>query len=162
MAPFSLETFFPGRVVAAGYFMSRFRKVKRGVSVLVEGKWEGETLVVSQDIAFHDGGRDSETWRYKRLGERVYEGRRDGVAETSILYPDEAGLHRDYFGIMRSGPFRGMRVRYRYVMSLDGDGTLNYRGIVTKWGIRIGMIAVRAMPDAAATGLTSSDTAAAA
>ncbi|BCW89802.1 hypothetical protein sos41_29690 [Alphaproteobacteria bacterium SO-S41] len=128
--------------------MSRFRKVKRGVSVFVEGKWDGETLVVSQDIAFHDGGRDSETWRYKRLGDRVYEGRREGFAETSILYPDEDGLHRDYFGIMRSGPFRGMRVRYRYVMSLDGDGTLNYRGVVTKWGIRLGMVAVRAMPDA--------------
>ena len=142
--------------------MSRFRKVKRGVSVFVEGRWEGETLVVSQDIAFHDGGRDSEVWRYKRLGERVYEGKREGFTDTSVLYPDEDGLHRDYFGIMRSGPFRGLRVRYRYVMSLDADGTLNYRGVVTKWGIRLGMVAVRAMPDAVPEGLMQVRTTAAA
>ena len=83
--PFSLESFFVGRLVAEGSFVSRIDGSRRDLLAKMRGSWDGKTLTLVEDFAYADGERDRKTWRFTKVGPGRYVGtREDVIGEATV------------------------------------------------------------------------------
>ncbi len=143
-----LEEFFPGRVIARGVFAPTFGGPDRGLTVVIDGSWDGKTLTLVEDFAYDDGEKDKKTWRLTRTGERTYTGTREDVVGPARATPDGAAMRLDYQVVLKTEAYGDLQVRFRDIMLLEADGTLVNRAVVSKWGIRLGRVELRMKQEA--------------
>lgn len=146
------EQFFPGRVTARGTFVNSFTGAVRGLSVVIDGSFDGKTLTLVEDFAYDDGERDRKIWKLTRIGERTYEGQREDVIGTAKAYPDRAAMRLEYVVALKTEAWGDIHVRFRDVLALEADGTLVNRAVVSKWGLRLGRVELRMTPAAKSAG----------
>lgn len=137
---FVLEEYFVGKVEAWGLFQGRSGEVQRRFSVIIDGRMEGDTLVLDERFRYADGERDRRVWRIERIDAHRYEGRAD-----------------DVIGVAR-GERYGNALRWQYTLRLeteDGstwdlafddwmyrldDAVVVNRAEVSKFGITVGEV----------------------
>ncbi len=141
------EEFFPGRVQARGSFVNAFTGDVRGLSVVIDGSFDGRVVTLVEDFAYDDGERDSKTWRLTKTGERTYEGTREDVIGIARAYPDGNAMRLDYVVALKTERWGDIHVRFRDVLALEADGTLVNRAVVSKWGLRLGRVELRMTPE---------------
>lgn len=144
------EEFFPGRVTARGSFVNSFTGGVRGLSVVIDGSFEGKVLTLVEDFANDDGERDRKTWQLKRIGERTYEGTREDVIGLAKAYPDGDAMRLEYVVALKTEAWGDIHVRFRDILALEADGTLVNRAVVSKWGLRLGRVELRMTPETVA------------
>ena len=135
-----LEEFFAGRSYARGSFHGRFDKSERWLSVVIDGHWDGVTLTMAEDFAYDDGEKDRKTWRFTRTGHRTYRATREDVIGVARAYGDGAAMRLDYVVALRMEKWGVIHLRFRDRLTLEPDGTVRNRALVSKWGIRVGHV----------------------
>lgn len=78
-AEFDLEKFFDGQVTAYGQFQDVFGTVRRRFTVEIEGKWDGETLVLDENFVYADGTTERRIWTLRKTGAQTWAGTAPGV-----------------------------------------------------------------------------------
>lgn len=99
--PFSLESFFVGRLVAQGSFVSRIDGSRRDLVAKMRGSWDGKTLTLVEDFAYADGERDRKTWRFTKVGPGRYVGTREDVIGEATVRDLGGRITLDYTATVR-------------------------------------------------------------
>ena len=134
-----LRQYFSGRVDAWGMFQKRSGEVIKRFHVAIDGRLEGDKLILDEHFTYSDGTTQNRIW---------------------TLRPDGPGRWRGTAGDVvgeASGEVAGNALRWRYVLSLPVDGkvyevnfddwmyliddkTLANRSFMSKWGFELGQV----------------------
>lgn len=134
-----LRQYFNGRVDAWGMFQKRSGEVIKRFHVAIDGRLEGDNLILDEHFTYSDGTTQNRIW---------------------TLRPDGPGRWRGTAGDVvgeASGEVSGNALRWRYVLSLPVDGTvyqvhlddwmylidektLANRSFMSKWGFELGQV----------------------
>lgn len=132
-----LERYFVGRAKAWGLFQDRFGRVRRRFDVDVEGRLDGETLILVEDFAYDDGERERRTWRIEATEADSYRGQAEGIIGQAAGRIDGNALTWSYDFALPLGQ-RTLKVRFEDQMFLQDDDILMCLSKVTKFGLRLG------------------------
>jgi hypothetical protein len=143
-----LEDFFNGRSHARGTFVNSFTGAVRGLTVVIDGSFDGKVLTLVEDFAYDDGEKDKKTWQLTRTGPRTYTGTREDVIGEAKAYPDGDNMRLEYMVALKTEAYGDIHVRFRDVLALEPGGTLINRATVSKWGLRLGRVELRMTPEA--------------
>lgn len=94
--PLSLERFFNGPLSATGTVENLRDGTKRDFTIAMQGSWDGPRGTLVEDVAYADGERDHKVWRFERVGEGRYTGRRADVTEDAAVVEDPQGIAMTY------------------------------------------------------------------
>lgn len=139
----NLEEYFAGRTVAYGQFQDRLGKVSQRFKVTIDGRWDGQKLVLDERFVYSDGGKDRRVWTLTKTAEEAWQGTAEGVQGVAI------------------GQERGDTFNWRYTIDLpkrDGEGTLRVsfddwmwlledgrllnKAYMTKAGVKLGVVTI--------------------
>lgn len=135
------EEFFAGRTRGHGFFQDRFGRIRREFRVDIEGRVEGDTLVLDEEFHYLDGEREQRRWTIRRLAPGRYEGKASdlvGVATGTAV--GRAANWRYTFEL----PVGGSRWSFAVDdwMLLQDSATLLNRSTFTKFGIKVGEVVI--------------------
>ncbi len=134
---FDITRFLDGTTRAYGLFEDRFGRIRREFSATLDGRWDGDTFVLREDIHYRDGAIEHRVWRIQL-----------GHSGSFVASCD------DCIGVARGQNFeRSWRMTYRFrlrmrkrsltvsfddrVQCLDQHLAMN-RATIRKWGLRLG------------------------
>ena len=134
-----IEEYFAGETVASGMFEDRFGQVRRQFNVEINGKWDGEQLILDEKFLYDDGERERRVWRIRKTGRNTYEGRADDVigVATGEAYGNALNWQYEMDLRVADGTWRG---RFDDGMFLQPSGLLLNRAKVSKFGLEIGTV----------------------
>ena len=134
-----IEEYFAGETVASGMFEDRFGQVRRQFNVEINGKWDGEQLILDEKFLYDDGERERRVWRIRKTGRSTYEGRADDVigVATGEAYGNALNWQYEMDLRVADGTWR---VRFDDWMFLQPSGLLLNRAKVSKFGLEIGTV----------------------
>lgn len=138
--PFNLETYFRGRTQAQGRFESWIAGVKRDMTVTLNGRWDGRTLTLVEDFVFDDGTRDRKTWRFEKLAEGRYAGRREDVVGTAEVEAKDGRILMRYEADLVGKDGSKTRVHFDDVLEPLGGGRVRNTARVTKFGLPVATV----------------------
>lgn len=139
-ADLKLEEFFKGTTHAYGKFNAINGK-KREFRVLLNGKWNGKTLVLREDFFYTDGEKDVKTWRFTKTSPTTYSGTREDVKGTTTVKIKGNTAKFSYTVDIDNGPKTNF-VKFNDTLILEKDGTLRNTARVSKFGIPVAKVAV--------------------
>jgi len=139
-ADLKLEEFFKGTTHAYGSFKAINGK-KREFRVLLNGKWNGKTLVLREDFFYTDGERDVKTWRFTKTSSNTYSGTREDVKGSTTVRIKGNIAKFSYTVDIDNGPKTNF-VKFKDTLTLEKDGTLRNTARVSKCGIPVAKVAV--------------------
>lgn len=140
--PFLLiEDYFVGHTKAWGIFVDRFGRLRRQFQVDIDGDFDGNQLVLTEDFSYNDGERSRRIWRIRPLGNGRYEGRAHDVAGVAKGLASGSSLRWIYDLDLAVGD-RIWRVRFDDVMLRQDDAVLFNRATMSKFGVKLGEIVI--------------------
>jgi hypothetical protein len=134
-----LEEYFLGHTRAWGMVQNRSGKPTRYFTVDIQGRREGEELVLREDFVFRDGERSQRTWRIRKLDEHRYQGTAGDVVGTASGRRYGNALNWQY-DLLLTVDDRQWKVHFNDWMFLHEDGVVVNRAEMTKLGVRVGEI----------------------
>ena len=134
-----IEDYFVGKTRAWGIFEDRFGNLRRQFFVDIQGRWDGETLVLDERFRYSDGETDRRVWTIKKIDEHRYEGSADDVIGTATGESYGNALNWRYDMDLKVGEST-LRVHFNDWMFLQSSGVLVNRARVSKFGIAIGEV----------------------
>jgi Protein of unknown function (DUF3833) len=138
----TLEGFFQGRTVGRGSFSAPIAGVKRDLTVVTRGRWDGRTLTLREDFQFADGEKDVKTWRFTRISPGVYEGVREDVVGKADVRQVGNTIQLRYTADVRGKDGSVTRLDFADTIApLDRRSVLN-EAVVSKFGVPIGKISL--------------------
>ena len=132
-----LEDYFAGGSRAWGVFEDRFGTVKRQFTVDINGDWDGEKLVLTEDFVYDDGETETRIWTIRPDGPSTYVGSADGVVGEARGAVAGQALNWTYEFDLKLKDST-IRVTFDDWMWLQPDGVLINRAIVKKFGFEVG------------------------
>jgi Protein of unknown function (DUF3833) len=139
---FTMETFFKGRTVGKGAFVSGIAGVNRPLTVVTTGRWDGKTLTLREDFVFADGEKDVKTWRFTRTAPGVYEGTREDVIGKADVRQVGNTVELRYSADVRGKDGAVTRLDFADTIApIDRRRVLN-KAVVSKFGVPIGEIEI--------------------
>lgn len=145
---FKPEEFFQGRTKAWGFFQDRFGNIRRQFVVEIDGRFDGDTLIMDESFAYSDGEKATRVWRIKPLGDGQYEGTAGDVIGTA--HGKVAGNAMN-FVYQIDLPIQGSTWRVHFddwMLQQDKEVMVN-KSTITKFGIELGEVFIffRRLPD---------------
>lgn len=128
-----------GETVGEGQF-STITGVERGFTAYLDGRMEGDTLVLVEDFVYDDGETDRKTWRITRVGPGEYVGTREDVVGEARGYLDGNAFRLEYTVDLPTEDGGTRRVGFRDVLVEREDGTILNRANVGWYGIHVGRV----------------------
>ena len=120
-----------------GVFQDRFGTVRRQFVADVEGRMEGDVLVLDERFQFADGETDTRVWRIEKVGEGRYEGTANDVIGTATGQVAGQALNLQYDVDLEVGDST-WRVHFDDWLLLQPDDVIINRATVTKFGFTVG------------------------
>jgi hypothetical protein len=134
-----LREYFVGRVDAWGMFQKRSGEVIKRFHVAIDGRLEGDVLILDEHFTYSDGSKQRRVWTLRPDGPGRWRGTADDVVGEA------------------RGEVAGNALRWRYVLSLPVDGkvyqvdfddwmyllderTMANRSFMTKFGFELGQV----------------------
>ena len=134
-----LRQYFNGRVDAWGMFQKRDGEVVKRFHVLIQGRSEGDKLILDEDFTYSDGTKQRRVWTLLPTGANTWSGTADDVVGEA------------------RGEVAGNALRWRYTLSLPVDDkvydvqfddwmylldaeTLANRASMSKFGFELGQV----------------------
>ncbi len=137
-----METFFKGRTVGKGAFVSSIAGVNRPLTVVTTGRWDGRTLTLREDFVFADGEKDVKTWRFTRTAPGIYEGTREDVIGKADVRQVGNTVELRYSADVRGKDGSITRLDFADTIApLDRRRVLN-KATVSKFGVPVGEIEI--------------------
>lgn len=133
------EQFFAGPTRGWGMIKDRFGGVRSQFTVELNGRWDGQTLILDEDFVYDSGRTQKRQWSLVKTGPATYEGRAADVPGVAI------------------GTIAGNTFNLRYPLEIPrGEGTLTVdvddwlflqpggvainRAALSKFGVDVGEI----------------------
>jgi hypothetical protein len=134
-----IEEYFAGHTRAWGIFEDRFGNLRRQFVVDIDGKWDGETLVLDERFLYSDGEKDRRVWTIRKIDAHRYEGQAADVIGVAFGEAHGNALNWQYDMDLKVGEGT-LRVHFNDWMFLQESGVLVNRARVSKFGIEIGEV----------------------
>ena len=138
---FEVAQYFVGRIKAWGVVEPRFGGQVRQFTVDLDGRRDGEDIVVDEYFLFSDGERQERHWRIRRTPDGRLEGEASGVPGGAVGGEDGASLTWSYDLVLdlKGGSWR---IAFRnWMFRIDDEVVLN-RAFLSKWGIPVGEVTI--------------------
>lgn len=142
------ERYFEGRVRAWGIFEDRFGTLRRQFTVIIDGTWDGQTLVLTEDFSYDDGKTERRVWSVSRIDAHTYEATADSIVGKATGHCAGNAIHWTYTMAL---PLRRRELKVRFsdwMFQQDRDVVIN-RATVSKFGVRIGSTTIFFLRDKA-------------
>ena len=150
---FILEDYFQGNTRAWGLFEDRFGNIQRQFVVVINGTWDGSTLVLNEDFIYNDGAGENRVWSVTKTGDKTYQGTTEHVVGAAVGTREGNAFNWNYEFNLQVGD-DVWKVRFDDWMFLQPNGVLLNTATVTRWGIKLGTVFLSfskpAIPQAAA------------
>ena len=137
----NLEEFFVGETVAYGQFQDILGTVRRRFVVEIEGTWDGETLILTEDFVYEDGSTEQRVWTLTKTGPETWEGTAPGV--IGIATGEERGDAFNWaYTIDLPVPDGTLRVSFDDWMWLLSEDRLLNVAYMKRYGVDIGKVII--------------------
>lgn len=130
--------YFTGPVHSWGVIESRNGTPKTRLTATLDGRLEGDILILTQDFTFDDGRKQRRVWQLRRIDAHRYDATADDVIGVATGHAYGNSFNWDYTLQLKPGnPLS--RVRMHHWMYLAGDGrTLINRVTIRRFGVQVG------------------------
>lgn len=135
------EEYFLGKTRAWGIFQDRFGKVRRQMVVDIDGRVEGDTLILDESFRYSDGETEQRTWRLTKVAPDRYEGTANGVVGTAVARIAGQAMNLVYDFDLKVGE-SVWRVHFDDWIWQQDDDVLVNRTTVSKWGFTLGEVSL--------------------
>ena len=136
-----IEKYLSGNVKAWGVLQNRSGKVTRQFKADLNGKWDGNTLILDEIFNWNDGEKQTRKWTIKKIDEHNYEGTASDVVGKAIGYSYGPAFKFEYVLLV---PIKGKNIKITFddwIFMQDERVAIN-RAIMTKFGIKVAELTV--------------------
>ena len=142
-----LEDYFVGKTEGTGVFFDRFSNLKRSFVIEIEGKIEGDILVLKEHLKYDDGEIVNRNYKIKKYSENFYRAEADGLVGEAEIKSFGNALQWRYRLKQRIGK-SDWTLSFDDWMYLQPTGIILNRAKVSKLGLDVGEVfmSVRKVP----------------
>ena len=136
-----IEDYLSGNVRAWGILQNRFGKVTRQFSANLNGKWDGQQLILDETFNWSDGEIQTRQWKIKKIDDNNYEGTAADVVGKAIGYSYGPAFKFEYVLLV---PVKGKNMKITFddwIFKQDDNVAIN-RATMTKFGIKVAELTV--------------------
>tara|TARA_Y100001970_G_scaffold290352_1_gene423814 strand:- start:362 stop:886 length:525 start_codon:yes stop_codon:yes gene_type:complete len=141
-----IEEYLSGNVKAWGVLQDRSGKVTRQFKADLDGKWDGNILILDELFNWSDGEKQTRKWTIKKIDEHNYEGTADDVVGTAKGYSYGPAFKFEYVLLV---PVKGKNIKITFddwIFMQDERVAIN-RATMTKFGIKVAELTVMFVKD---------------
>ena len=141
-----IEDYMSGSVKAWGILQNRSGKVTRQFSADLNGKWDGEQLVLDEKFNWTDGEVQTRQWKIKKIDNHNYEGTAGDVVGVAKGYSYGPAFKFEYVLLV---PVKGREIKITFddwIFMQDEKVAIN-RAKMTKFGIKVAELTVMFVKD---------------
>ncbi|EPJ80163.1 MULTISPECIES: DUF3833 domain-containing protein [Pseudomonas] len=134
-----LRDYFTGQVLASGIFQKRSGEVTKRFHVVINGRSEGDKLIMHEAFNYSDGTRQTRVWTLVPTGQGKWKGTASDVVGEAFGEVSGNTFHWNY---VLNLPVDGKtyEVRFDDWMYLLDDQTLANRSYMSKLGVELGQV----------------------
>ncbi len=136
-----IEKYLSGNVKAWGVLQNRSGKVTRQFSADLNGKWDGELLILDEKFDWDDGEVQSRQWQITKIDENNYEGTAEDVVGKAKGYSYGSAFKFEYVLLV---PVKGREMKITFddwIFKQDDRVAIN-RATMTKFGFKVAELTV--------------------
>ena len=136
-----IEDYLSGNVKAWGILQNRSGKVTRQFTANLNGKWNGEQLILDEKFNWSDGEIQTRQWKINKIDEHNYEGIADDVVGKAKGYSYGPTFKFEYVLLV---PVKGREIKITFddwIFKQDDKIAIN-TATVTKFGFKVGELTV--------------------
>ena len=136
-----IEEYLSGNVKAWGVLQNRSGKVTRQFSADLNGKWDGNKLILDEKFNWDDGEIQNRQWQITKIDENNYEGTAGDVAGKAKGYSYGPAFKFEYVLLV---PVKGKEIKITFddwIFKQDDRVAIN-RATMTKFGIKVAELTV--------------------
>ena len=136
-----IEDYLSGNVKAWGILQNRSGKVTRQFSANLDGKWDGEQLILDEKFYWSDGENQTRQWKITKINEHNYVGTAGDVVGTAKGYSYGPAFKFEYVLLV---PVKGREIKITFddwIFLQDEKVAIN-RATMTKFGIKVAELTV--------------------
>lgn len=134
---FVINEALAGQTVGRGEFRA-INGVQRSFVVSFDGRMEGDTFVLAEQIRYAIGDPENYTWRLRRTEKGEWRGTREGVIGEARGYQDG-----DVFRLTYSARIGGRTLKFRDMFYLEPGGTVVNRANAGLYGVNVAKVDIR-------------------
>ena len=136
-----IENYLSGNVKAWGILQNRSGKVLRQFSADLNGKWDGNQLILDEKFNWTDGEIQFRKWKINKIDEHYYEGTAEDVVGTAKGYSYGPAFKFEYVLLV---PVKGKEIKITFddwIFKQDDRVAIN-RATMTKFGFKVAELTV--------------------
>ena len=136
-----IEDYLSGNVKAWGILQNRSGKVTRQFSANLNGKWDGNILILDEKFNWSDGEVQTRQWKIDKIDEHNYEGIAADVAGKAKGFSYGPAFKFEYVLLV---PVKGKEMKITFddwIFKQDEQVAIN-RATMTKFGIKVAELTV--------------------
>ncbi len=136
-----IEEYLSGNVKAWGVLQNRSGKVIRQFSADLDGKWDGNKLILDEKFNWDDGEIQNRQWQIIKLDENNYEGTAGDVFGKAKGYSYGSAFKFEYVLLV---PVKGKEIKISFddwIFKQDDRVAIN-RATMTKFGFKVAELTV--------------------
>ena len=136
-----IEEYLSGNVKAWGVLQNRSGKVTRQFSADLNGKWDGNQLILDEKFNWDDGEIQNRQWQITKIDENNYEGIAGDVVGKAKGYSYGPAFKFEYVLLV---PVKGKEMKITFddwIFKQDDRVAIN-RATMTKFGIKVAELTV--------------------
>ena len=136
-----IEEFLKGNVKAYGVLQNRGGKVTRQFSADLNGKWDGNQLILDEKFNWDDGEIQNRQWQITKIDENNYEGTAGDVVGKAKGYSYGSAFKFEYVLLV---PVKGkeMKITFDDWIFMQDDRVAINRATMTKFGFKVAELTV--------------------
>ena len=136
-----IEEYLSGNVKAWGVLQNRSGKVIRQFSADLDGKWDGNQLILDEKFNWDDGEIQTRQWQIKKIDENNYEGTAGDVVGKDRGYSYGPAFKFEYVLLV---PVKGKQMKITFddwIFKQDDRVAIN-KATMTKFGFKVAELTV--------------------
>ena len=136
-----IEEYLSGNVKAWGILQNRSGKVIRQFSADLDGKWDGEQLILDEKFNWSDGEIQNRQWQIKKIDQHNYEGTAGDVVGKAKGFSYGPAFKFEYVLLV---PIKGKNIKIKFddwIFKQDEKVAIN-RATMTKFGFKVAELTV--------------------
>ena len=141
-----IEDYLTGNVKAWGILQNRSGKVTRQFSADLDGKWDGNQLILDEKFNWSDGEVQTRQWKINKIDDHNYEGTANDVVGKARGYSYGPAFKFEYVLLV---PVKGREIKITFddwIFKQDDRVAIN-RATMTKFGIKVAELTVMFVKD---------------
>ena len=136
-----IEEYFQGDVKAWGMLQGRSGEVKRQFVADMQGKFDGENLILDETFIWNDGEKQERRWTIKKIGDNRYEGTASDVVGIAKGVSYGSAFKFEYKLLV---PYKNKKIKIKFddwIFKQDEKTAIN-KATLSKFGFKVGELTV--------------------